>query len=721
MVEIGETKVTYQEVLQSVGYPEQVLVIDFETYYDSDYALSKMSTIEFIMDPRFEFTGVGVWHDEEIEFCPRSSNNYVVIYDYIASLQNRFGQNLEHVTVVAKNCKFDMTILAVKFGIIPPYIIDIDDLLRHYDARMKHAMKHVTKMFGLKSKGDTSQFKGLHYEDMDIGSKNNLVEYSNNDIEIEVDLFKKLLPLLSNPKVEIPVARHTLDLYLRPKIKFDFKKATSLKIKMLIELGQIAGRTGHTKEELSGNLSFVGLLQSSLPEGEVIPVKAGKPGKNMTKLLGKPGVIPGFAKDDLGFQELLIHPDKTVRELCLARQAIKSWPLHIKRINNMEAQAKVSGGLLRIPLHYYGGHTGRWSGGEKINPQNLGGRGRGGQGTHPLISAMRSLLGTPDDSILGIADSAQIEARILAWLADQEDLTKGFADGEDVYSVFATELFKSPVRKATEDDSPEVKHELEIRRGFGKDSILGCGFGEGPTTFYLKCIANKGLYSLFKEPTVLNEKKLRKIMQQHTKALKKCGVENYTTPKAGEYDEMFVAYLILRYRTVYSQIPKFWKDTEKAFKWVIKYPHQQAQVSRVYDDGDNAAGFRLTFFNREGTVHLRLPSGRELTYRHCAMKQTTKGSEIRWHYGHLWGGSIVENIVQAVARDLLAYWILEIDSEGGLPIVLHSHDEIVCMLKNNEFTEGALRTMIYKMCQGPEWANGLPLDAEGELSKVYKK
>ena len=678
----------YKEVLKLIGYPEKVLIIDFETFYDQDYSLGKkMSTIEYITDPRFDFTGVGTAESPDFvpRFCPKSQDYLVLIYDHIACLQNAYGLNLERCTVVAKNCKFDITILAEKFGIIPPYVIDIDDLLRHYDARMSHRMKDVTKMFGLQPKGKTVQFKGLHYEDMDDETKAALVEYCINDVEIENSLFQILLPMVTNPEIEIPVARHTLDLYLKPKIKFDFEKATDLKLKMLIEMKRMVDRTGFENKDLSGNLSFVRILQAMLPHDELIPVKAGKPGKNMILLLGKPGVIPAFAKDDRGFQELLVHPDETIRNLCVARQAVKSWPLHIKRITNMTNQAKASGGLLRVPLNYYGAHTGRWSGGGGINLQNLGGRGRGGQGTHPLIAAMRSLLGCLDGTILGIADSAQIEARILAWFANQEDLIKGFANGEDIYSVFATTLFNSAVYKPKENEIPPVKKLLKIRRGFGKDAILGCGYGMGTNKFYENCVTNSDLRPLF---------------------------------DSGEYDWDFIDQLIHTYRNTYKQIPEFWSAVEKAFKFVIKYPHEQTQVSRKYDEDGNAAGFRLKFFNQKGTVHLQLPSGRELTYRHCSLKQTTRGSQIRWHYGHLWGGSITENIVQACARDLLAYWILEVDAIK-LPIVLHSHDEIVCMLQKNDVD--TLDDMLRIMCIGPEWAAGLPLNAEGELTEVYKK
>ena len=697
---------TYAEVLKSVDYPTEVLILDFETFFDQDYSLSKMSTIEHICDSRFEFTGCGFAilnsHYEESPFFINKPGLDV----YIKSLQQVFGKNLERVTVVAKNCKFDITILVKKFGINPPHIIDIDDLLRYYDARMSHRMKDVAPMFELQPKGDTNQFKGLHYEQMSTSIRENLAIYCKNDVEIEISLFTTLLLKLTNPAIEIPVARHTLDLYLRPNFDFDFHLGEELSSKMLSEMDKMADKTSLTKKQLSGNLEFVKALQRAIP-GQLIkiPVKPGKPGKNMIKLLGQSGVIPAFAKDDVGFQELLVHPDLNVRSLCIARQAVKSWPLHIKRITNMAAQANCCNGKLPVALHYYGGHTGRWSGGEKINLQNLGGQGRAGQGTHPLIQQMRALLKAPKGYILGITDSAQIEARILAWLAGQDDLVKGFANGEDIYSHFATELFKCLVYKPKKDDPPPVTSLLKIRRGFGKDTILGCGFGLGSNTFYGRCLSNQDLRPYF---------------------------------DSGEYDWDFIDNLIHTYRTKYSKIPEFWKAVEKAFKWVIKYPHEVVRYGSIKTppgmSGQDCFGHDfplLGFCNDNGTVHIRLPSGRELLYRHCALKYTTKGSQIRWHWGHLWGGSITENIVQSVARDLLAWWILEMEKQD-LNVIHHSHDEIICMLEKGkgkvlgfEVIDGKeqldLQFMLEIMRTGPNWAEGLPLDAEGCLSECYKK
>ena len=110
---------------------------------------------------------------------------------------------------------------------------------------------------------------------------------------------------------------------------------------------------------------------------------------------GKRGNIPALAQDDLFFQQLLVHPEAIVRELALARKAAKSWPTWIKRVESMRRQAELRGGKLACPLNYYGSHTGRDSGCQNINMQNLPGRGRAGSGTPEVLQKIRNLLKAP--------------------------------------------------------------------------------------------------------------------------------------------------------------------------------------------------------------------------------------------------------------------------------------------------------------------------------------
>jgi DNA polymerase len=617
------------------------------------------------MDKQFSFNAVGLYGEGVFHGAMFRNAKDILIGDPFTILKNLHGINLEQFTVIMQNAKFDATILKTKFRINPPYIIDTLDLARHYDARMKHDLDSLCKLFKLPPKGDTKQFKGLHWQDMTLLQRIDLQSYTLNDVDREWKLFQILLPLLSNPEMEILLARHTLQLYLEPKIKFDFIKAGELKGKMISELDNIVNQTSHTQDELSGNKSFVKLLAEALPKGETVPMK-----------LGKHGNIPALAKDDEAFQELLAHSNKQVRNLCSARQAVRSWPLHFARIDSMANQADVSGGFLRIPLHYYGGHTGRWSGSEGINVQNLGSRGRAGSGVHPLISDMRTMLTAPDDYTFAIVDSAQVEARILAWLAGQQDLVDAFAEGKDIYSEFATTLFGTLVYKSNEDDPKPVKRILDIRRGFGKDAILGCGYGMGAEKFYKRCRANQDLRPLF---------------------------------DSGEYNFKFIEKLIKTYRTTYQRIPDFWNRIEKLFKNVIKYSNENCAYSSGFGIG------LLRLWNQNGNIYIQLPSKRTLIYRHCSID---KKGKIKWHWGHLWGGSITENIVQAIARDLLGFWIFKLE-DNYIKVVMHNHDEAVCLVKENDIN--ILDDIVSILRTTPQWATGLPLDAEGKLSKVYTK
>jgi DNA polymerase len=270
---------------------------------------------------------------------------------------------------------------------------------------------------------------------------------------------------------------------------------------------------------------------------------------------------------------------------------------------------------------------------------------------------------------------------VLAWLAGQADLVQGFADNRDVYSEFATKLFRARVRKPRETDPLPIKKLLSLRRGFGKDTILGCGYGMGGLKFYQNCRANPDLRPLF---------------------------------DSGQYDFGFVSGLIKLYRYMYGSIPKFWQRIEKMFRIVAQFPHEVFMFDTPMGTMTRAT---LGLWNDRGTVNVQLPSGRVLYYPHAAI---SKGSN-RLHYQHgdLWGGSICENLVSAIARDLLAYWILECE-KAGHAVVLHVHDEIVATSADIQAEEN-LASMMQIMRSGPSWAEGIPLAAEGCISKTYKK
>lgn len=654
---------TWQDVLHRAGYPTTAVVLDFETYFDKDYTLKKMTAVEYVCDSRFEITGLGVQQiGYKTAFLPGPDQTK----DWLLALNTEHGPALSDYTIVCQNAKFDCLILKEHFGIAPKYTVDLVDLDRMWDARASHRLKNMASRWNTPAlKGDTNQFKGYRYGDMTPEMQEALAEYCKNDVDIEAHILQKLLPLIPIPQIELPLATQTLRLFLEPQIGVDVELGEKLKREMRLEvlmprlelrkLGVPASKTS-----ISKNKKFVELLGRYTD----VPMKQ-----------GKNGLIPALAKDDEGLRELLNDSEPEVRLLAEARQKIKSWPLHIARVDRLMNQAKVRDGLIGVPLNFYGAHTGRWSGGEKTNLQNLGGAGRGGSGTHPLIQQIRHMLVAPPGYVFGVNDYKQIEARMLAWMAGQKDLVQGFANGEDIYSDFMRETFGWHVRKPDKKtDPPPVKKLLTIRRGFGKDAILGCGYGMGNNRFYDRCWANDDLRPMF---------------------------------HSGQYDWDFIDKLIKTYRRKYSKIPEFWRSLEKSWRFVTKFANESVTHPTT----------PLGFMHKDGATFINLPSGRFLRYSHARVKRDNRLS-YRWN-SNIWGGFLTENVVQAASRDVMGEALLRLDA-AGFNIVLHVHDEIICLFEKDRAEED-LEEMSRIMSIVPDWATGLPVAVDAKLCERYEK
>lgn len=707
----------WHEKLTKAGFPTTVLVIDFESYYGDGFSLNNgkskvgnISTVEYVTHEKFELIGCGFGYmTPEDGLRPPWFTPKPKLVQQFRNLRERHGYQLENITVVAKNCKFDMLILAVKFGIYPKYTVDCDDLTRTFDARMKKGMAEAAPFFGIGYKGDTTQFKNLHYaEIVDKGLLPVLEEYTLNDIDIEQQWIEKLMPIVDNPEIELPLAAHTLKLYTKPVIDFDFDLCEKLIADMTQEIKKtlrditpwVLLSSGFSEEDveeafeydvwvelvsdiISKDLRFVPLLRKALPQGQEVPLKEGGTSKlrkdgtpnNMALLMGV-GNIPALAKNDDGCKWLIAHPDSIVSSLMAARLALNSWPSHIKRLTQMRNQSSASAGKFRVPLKFYGAHTGRWSGEERVNANNLGGTGRG-KAISKLISQMRHTLCAPIGCSMGLVDAAQIEARNLAWYAKQDNLLELYRAGGDPYSDLASTIFKCKVWKWNDDkdveEYPGHKAKLKVYRGFGKDAILGCGYGMGWQKFYNNCLQNDSIRPLF---------------------------------DSGEYTEGFIKGLITVYRTKYNLIPKFWRTVEKAWRKATRYRMEVKCGHLVFSHS-----------REESTTYIRLPSGRRLRYRNARVDNQDR---LKYRYGDLWGGSLTENIVQATCRDFLAGWILEIERLTDNCIVHHVYDEIIAIAGTNEI-KNVVSIMTNVMSRGPEWAGGMPFEVEHKIANHYIK
>lgn len=670
-------------VLRDIGYPTDVVVIDFETFFDTGYSMGgdgeSLSTVEFIMDDRFEEIAVGVLEiNQPFDDYEARTHTWLgeeQVATVIRHLQRQYGENLERCTVVAQNAAFDISILAWRHGIKPPHVIDILGLARHWNSRTRNGLDSLTKRFKLPDKGDTTQFKGATYrqrfkrpkgkkkgpkmpEVMPILSgklEQDLLDYTNNDVLREWELFTLLLPRFSRPKVEARIMQHTLELFFKPSLATNEKRADEIAEAMDAEIDKVCEQAGHVRKEISGNKSFDRLLEEAITAAGDSP--------EAYKKMGKKGPMFAIAKDDPEREALLEHEDASVRSLVEARVAVKSWPLHISRVKRIIRQGKPLG-LLPVPLKYHGAHTGRWSGGERINLQNLGSRG------HELVNAVREILVAPEGHELVIADASQIEARVLAWIADQDDLCRKFANDEEIYCGFAEKVLGYPVRKPRKEGGiPAIEARMKwARNSIGKVGVLGCGYGMGAkkaVTF------GKGAFNL---PTA---EKLVKV-----------------------------------YREDNDRIVQFWKDLERAFIYVYKYknPVEMQHNLRLYS-------------TEECDVVICLPCGRELKYQDVKLEAGKYGDEIRVYnhmekkWGHVWGGHLTENVVQAMSRDVLAEAFLRLE-DAGHHTALHVHDEIIIVTPTGT-GQKVLDLAVAELSRRPTWGPDLPLGAEGVISKRY--
>ena len=200
------------------------------------------------------------------------------------------------------------------------------------------------------------------------------------------------------------------------------------------------------REVLMSNQKFAERL---LSYGVAPPMK-------VSPTTGKPALA--LAKNDEGFKALAEHEDERVQALVAARLGTKSTLEETRTERFLDIAQR---GPLPIPLKYFAAHTSRWGGMDLINLQNLPSRGEN-------AGKLKSSILPPPGYVIIDADSAQIEARILAWLAGQTDLVEAFRNKQDVYSIMASFIYAKPVDQITKQE-----------RFVGKTVILGCGYGTG--------------------------------------------------------------------------------------------------------------------------------------------------------------------------------------------------------------------------------------------------
>jgi DNA polymerase len=393
------------------------------------------------------------------------------------------------------------------------------------------------------------------------------------------------------------------------------------------------------RKKLSSNVQFAKALSELGVE----------PPKKISPTTGKE--TWALAKKDEGFLALTEHEDLAIQHLCAVRLGTKST-LEEKRLERFIEVGKRHNDLVPIPLKYYGAHTGRWSGTDKINFQNLPSR-------DPNKKALKNAIVPPEGYRIINCDSSQIEARVLVWLAGQDSVVKQFADGEDVYSIFASKVYE---REITKKDATE--------RFVGKTCILGLGYGTGATKL------------------------------QHTLAT--------SQPVSVKINSDESERIVRVYRETNDMIPDLWSEADRMLNQMMN-----TKFTKTLSFGEHSC----VSFDKDGII---LPNTLRIRYtnrRRQEMDSKTKTVyDSRKGTISIWGGAVVENVVQALARIIVGTQMVEINDT--YPIALTVHDAAVVIVPEDEVDQ-AVRYITNVMSKAPSWATGLPVSCEAKVGASY--
>ena len=396
-----------------------IYTIDFETYYDRQYSLSKMTTEAYIRDPQFEVIGASI----------KKNDGKAIWVDQpqVEAVFKHLKPALEKAAILAHNTLFDGAILSWHYGIKPKLWLDTLSMARPYHAaQVGGSLKALARHYKLGEKGsEVIAALGKRRADFTSDEIGEYAKYCCNDTDLTRELFKKLLQKF--PPAELQVIDKTLRMYTEPELELDedrllaHEQAEIERKSSLVEDMGLQCTEDEAKAILMSNPKFAEYLDSI---GVEPPIK-------ISPRTGKTAFA--FSKTDPGFKALLTHHDDRVVKAANARIGVKST-IELTRTQRL-IQVNDRGNL-PVMLNYYGAHTGRFSGGDKMNLQNFP---RGGE--------LRKSLLAPEGKRLVACDSSQIEARMLAWVAGQTDLVKAFHMGRDVYSEFASKIYNRPVTK----------------------------------------------------------------------------------------------------------------------------------------------------------------------------------------------------------------------------------------------------------------------------------
>ena len=434
-----------------------IITLDFETYYDDDYSLRKLTYEQYVRDPRFEAIMCSIHIPSEREL-------YWVKGDEIGKELQRL--ELDKHVQIAHNNAFDAFILADHYGISASGYGCTQQMARVAEnGSCSVSLANLSRKHYLTAKGTyVHDMRGIRARDMDESQWKAYGEYCLQDSVNCSKLYKIYRPYFSSQDMNL--ISETIRWGAECKFELDTELLQSyiieLKARRETRLQTIAGRynvdTPRLRSMLRSPKTFAQMLRDL---GVEPPVKLNDKGVETY----------AFAKTDLGFKELGDHEDPNVVALYETKIGTQSSIAETRAASFLAISER---GYMPFPLVPFKAHTGRHGATQRLNTQNLPAR----TGDTALRRSMRA----PDGHVVLACDLSQVEARRLAALAGQANLVQQFANGDDVYSIFGTSFYGREVSKKTPQE-----------RAVSKEAVLSLGYYAGAASFRTRMKAAYGI------------------------------------------------------------------------------------------------------------------------------------------------------------------------------------------------------------------------------------
>jgi DNA polymerase len=670
-----------------------LLFIDYESYWDRQVTLKKLTPPEYIFHRQFHVhgasfkngvTGKSMWFDAE------------KLPGVFASLDPA------KTAICYFNALFDQCITSWVYGFTPALIIDAMGMARAlYGHKFtRFSLANVAAELGLGAKGDeVANTCGKTRDELRADPEfwARFQSYCNNDNDLCAGVYAHCLPRF--PMEQFAWMDLVLRCAIQPQLKLNRHVCVMHRRAARKKKWDILRACGSDRPDLMSTTKFCALLEAAGVQVEMkdspADIKKGKLprpfyDKNLDLETDKSSYcrqIPAIAKTDEFMARLLDSDDQYVAALAGARLGVRSTQAETRaarfaalaRLPTRYEPGRLSLGLppkklyragsAPIALRYGAAHTHRLGGEWKLNFQNLA---RGG--------VLRNAIECWPGDVMLAPDYSQIEARMVAWLAGQDNLVQMFRDKADVYSFVASVIFGYKVDRKLRDSASKLVFETE---GFiGKTSVLGLGYNMGPDRF---------------------------CDQVHTQARSQLGRDI-------EFDIAQAIRTVNAYRReLFPLIPQLWGFFE-----------------RLLDDLQNPTpkpGWRERFpflqFEHEAVV---LPSGMRLTYHN--LRRTRDG--FRYDFGleryrgpdepdwsrFIYGGKVLENLCQALAGIIVQEAAVRLWHKYKIRFAMQSHDELVFVCRELD-VETVRRLVVQEMTVVPSWAPGLPLAIELKAGTSY--